>query len=89
MISYVEGDCRACRLPCLQSEQGGFGGVASLVGVQMFRHRKWMRILLPQMADKNRVQQKLARKKFFRLMRTFESTQTGRHVAPSGARALV
>jgi len=63
--------------------------VLGLVGVQMFRHRKWMKIILPQMTDKSRLQQKLARKKFVKLITTLD-TKTAKRMAPNGGtRALV
>lgn len=55
------------------------------VGVQMFRHWRWMKIILPQMSDPNPIQQKLARKKFVKLILTFG---TARKIAPSGSRLV-
>lgn len=63
-----------------------FWGAGALAAVQVYRHWRWMKVLVPQMAHKNRLQQKLARKKFFKLMTTFDNTSAKRAVP---ARSLV
>jgi hypothetical protein len=55
------------------------------VGIQVFRHWKWMKIVLPQTMDSNPVQKKLARKKFVKLLMTFNE---GKHLAPGGSRLV-
>jgi len=59
---------------------------AAVVGIQVWRHWKWMRIILPQMSDPNPMQQRLARKKFLKLIQTFGNPKQG--MAPSGSRLV-
>lgn len=58
------------------------------IGVQMARHHQWMPVILPQLFDNNRLQRKIAWKKFTKLMTTIDTSKTNRRV-PSGAGRLV
>ena len=62
-----------------------FLSVSVVVGIQVFRHWKWMKIVIPQTMDTNPIQKKLARKKFVKLIMTFGEAK---QLAPGGSRLV-